>query len=43
MRVTRCFFDIIVENEEILDFSRCRHFLNHVITLKIGNSPITLI
>jgi len=33
------FFDIIVENEDIFG----RHFLDHVITLKIGNSPITLI
>jgi len=37
------FFDIIVENEDIFDFSRCHHFLDHEITPKIGNSPITLI
>jgi len=37
------FFDIIVENGDIFDFSRCRHFLDHVITPKIGNFPIMLI
>jgi len=42
MSVTRCFFDIIVKNEDIFDFSWCRHFLDHMITPKIGNSPIAL-
>jgi len=38
MRVTRYFFDIIVDNERKFDFSRCRHFLGHRITPKIGES-----
>jgi len=33
---TRCFFDIIVENEDNSNFSRYRHFLDHVITPKKG-------
>jgi len=43
MRVTRYFFNINVENKDIFDFSRCRHFLDHVITPRIGNFPIKLI
>jgi len=37
------FFNIIVENEDIFDFNRCRDFLDYMITPQIGNFPITLI